>query len=114
MKITLVFQDARNLRSLMEGETRNMQVEISRMTNDIRSLTEQLNRKNAEIEKFNCIVTNMKIENEELLKENSRNSEQVRIFIQLKLERKISVWNQNVTWNAHRMEHSTTLCFFQD
>ena len=63
---------------MLELDLNKSQFEVNRLNGELRSLTEQLNRKNAEIEKFNCIVNNMKIENEELLKENTRNNEQVR------------------------------------
>lgn len=65
------------MRTILERDLSNSQFEVNRLNSELRSMTEQLNRKNSEIEKFNCIVTNMKIENEELLKENSRNNEQV-------------------------------------
>lgn len=64
----------------MERDLNNSQFEVTRIGSELKSATEQLNRQSAEIDKFNRIVQNERIEIDELLKENARLNDQVSII----------------------------------
>lgn len=70
-------QELRAIRAELDRLLANSQFEVTRLNNELKSVSEQLSRRNSEIEKFNSTVQNMKIENQELLKENARINEQV-------------------------------------
>lgn len=67
----------------MDRHLSSSQFEVTRLGKELQTVTEQLSRRNSEIDKFNCTVQNMKIENQELLKENARINEQVKKLVQV-------------------------------
>ncbi|XP_065218608.1 ribosome-binding protein 1-like isoform X2 [Planococcus citri] len=69
-ELAIQLEELRAVRAELDRHLANSHCEVTR-------LSEQLARRNSEIDKFNSTVQNMKIENQELLKENARINEQI-------------------------------------
>ena len=80
--VSIGLQESRAIKAELERHLANSQYEVTRLNSELKSLTDQLNKRNSDIERLNCTIQNMKIENQELIKENSRNNEQVPNFAQ--------------------------------